>query len=215
MNYAELKPAVDRPGCVTAYAVLLWLAAAVYICGALTVGVFSLSDTNMAAIGLILALIVAAFAVIPILMGIGLWKMTMWGWWLVVISNGLGVMGGLLNLLGGMLLLTEDPTAIATLCGAVIGLAINGYILYWFITNRVLFGSYTTQNVVGLEGEIIKERVRTTGFDTASAIAIVGMVAVLCLIPIFTIAILTLLGPQIGNVFSRITAGLEATPLPR
>ncbi len=68
---------------------------------------------------------------------------------------------------------------------------------------------------MGPDGELIKERVRTTGFDTASAVAIVGVIAVVCLIPIMTIAILTLLGPQIGNVFSRITAGLEATPLPR
>lgn len=215
MNSYEYEQSVDRPGCVTAYAVLVWFGAAAYICGALFVAVSSFSDPDFAIFGLILALIIGAFSLLPIFTGIGLWKMTMWGWWLVVVVNGLGVAGSLLNMLGGVLLVSQEPDAIGTLCGSVIGLAINGYILYWFITNRSLFGSYTTQTVMGLDGEIIKERVRTTGFDTASAVAIVGVVAVMCLIPIMTIVVLTLLGPQIGNVFSRITAGLEATPLPR
>ncbi|NJN53442.1 MAG: hypothetical protein HC804_01035 [Anaerolineae bacterium] len=139
----------------------------------------------------------------------------MWGWWLAVTINGLGVIGGVLNVLFGVLLLTESSAAFSTLCGAVVGLAIYSYILYWFITNRTLFGSYTTQTAMGLDGDIVKERVRTTSFDTASAVAIVGVIAMLCLLPIFVIAMLTLMGPQIGNVFSRITAGLEATPLPR
>jgi len=34
---------------------------------------------------------------------------------------------------------------------------------------------------------------------------------ILVLVAIVVIAILTLLGPQIGNIFSRITNGLEAT----
>lgn len=215
MSSYEYEQSVDRPGCVTAYAVLAWFGAAVYLCAALFVAVSSLSDPDFAIFGLILALIISAFSLLPILTGIGLWKMTMWGWWLVVVVNGLGVAGSLLNLLVTVLLVSQEPDAISTLCGSVIGLAIYGYIFYWFITNRSLFGSYTTQTVMGPDGELIKERVRTTGFDTASAVAIVGVIAVVCLIPIMTIAILTLLGPQIGNVFSRITAGLEATPLPR
>ncbi|MCL4265191.1 MAG: hypothetical protein KJ069_18385 [Anaerolineae bacterium] len=215
MNSMEYSPSVDRPGCVTAYAVLAWFGAAAYICGALALAVSGLSDPEFTVFGLILALVIGVLSLLPILTGIGLWKMTMWGWWLVVLINGLGVAGSLLNMLVAVLLVSQEPNAIGTLCGGVIGLAIYGYILYWFITNRSLFGNYTTQTVMGLDGEIIKERVKTRGFDTASAIAIVGVVAVMCLIPIFTIIVLTLLGPQIGNVFSRITAGLEATPLPR
>ena len=34
---------------------------------------------------------------------------------------------------------------------------------------------------------------------------------ILVLVAIVVIAILTLLGPQVGNIFSRITNGLEAT----
>jgi len=216
MNNSEnYNPSVERPGCVTAYAVLVWLGAAVYLCGALFLALTSFSDPDFILFGLILALIISAFAIIPIALGIGLWKMTMWGWWLVVVSNGFGVLGGLLNLLGGVLLFAQDTGAFSVLCGAVISLAINGTILYWFITNRSMFGSYTTKTVMGPDGEMVKERVRTSEFDVASAVAIVGMIAIFCLIPIVTIAILTLLGPQIGNVFSRITVGLESTPLPR
>ena len=39
-------------------------------------------------------------------------------------------------------------------------------------------------------------------------------VFVLCILPICTIIILTLLGPEIGGVFSDIIDTLEATPMP-
>ena len=44
---------------------------------------------------------------------------------------------------------------------------------------------------------------------------VVGLIAIFCMLPCVAIMILTLLGPQIGNVFSRVTAGLgTATPFP-
>lgn len=36
----------------------------------------------------------------------------------------------------------------------------------------------------------------------------------ICLASVVAIAILALLGPQIGNVFSQINSGLQATPIP-
>ena len=38
------------------------------------------------------------------------------------------------------------------------------------------------------------------------------IIVVICLVPICIIAILTLMGPTIGNVFSGIVTDLEATP---
>jgi hypothetical protein len=40
------------------------------------------------------------------------------------------------------------------------------------------------------------------------AIVLIGVAVVLCLLPICTIAILTLLGPSIGNVFSEVIESL-------
>lgn len=45
------------------------------------------------------------------------------------------------------------------------------------------------------------------------AATIIGVVAILCFVSIAVIAVLTLLGPQIGTVFSEITSGLT-TPAP-
>ncbi len=50
------------------------------------------------------------------------------------------------------------------------------------------------------------------GFPTWAIIVIIVAVVLLCLLPICVIAILTLLGPSIGNVFSNIIEEIEATP---
>lgn len=43
--------------------------------------------------------------------------------------------------------------------------------------------------------------------------AIIGaIVAFFCLVPILVIAILAIVGPQIGNIFSRVTNGLSGAP---
>jgi hypothetical protein len=43
---------------------------------------------------------------------------------------------------------------------------------------------------------------------------LIGLVVIACLLVVVTIAILALLGPQIGNVFSQINSGLQTTPIP-
>ena len=50
-----------------------------------------------------------------------------------------------------------------------------------------------------------------TGMVIGIVGGVVGLVVfIFCVLPICVIAILTLLGPQIGNVFSKITNGLSA-----
>lgn len=199
----------DRPGCATVYAILQWLGGAAYIVGALFVFASGLGNQDTAVFSLFTAVCLGLAAVIPIVTGIGVWKMRLWGWWIVIILHSLAAVLYILSLLGSLLLTTESTDPISLVCGSGVGLAITGYILYWFITNRGLFAG-ATQTVVGPDGEIIT---KSSGMDTAAVVAIVGVVAIVCVIPIVTIAILTLLGPQIGNVFSRITAGL-GTPVP-
>jgi uncharacterized membrane protein len=43
---------------------------------------------------------------------------------------------------------------------------------------------------------------------------LVGVLLLCCIIPLCVMAMLTLMGPSIGNVFSDVIIGLEATPLP-
>lgn len=61
----------------------------------------------------------------------------------------------------------------------------------------------------------MEKPVSQSGSKATTIAVVIGVIGTMCcLIPFVAIAILTLLGPQIGNVFSRITAGLESTPIP-
>ena len=194
-NSTETPISHDRPGCVSAYAVLLWLGG-----GLLVLSVFSMfSDPSF---GPTSAVGSGLIALILIAIGAGLWQMQAWGWWLVVIIQSLGVLAALLSLIGG-----------GGFYGLVSG-GISGGILYWFLSNRHLFlDALTYRTSTGPDGKPITERISTPKSNTSTAV-IVGVVLAVFLVPICIIATLTLLGPQIGNVFSRIVDGLSATPMP-
>lgn len=207
---------VERPGCITAYATLTWIWAALYLLAMVYLAVSSLSDGDTAVFGVFFALCLSVFAAIPIIMGLGIWRMTKWGWWLVMIVHLLWLaLVALSFLIGGLLVFDDPASGISYVCGSGIGLAILGFILYWFFTNRELFlRPAKMEQVLGPDGQFVEKPAGQTNEQIMVIAVIVGTVAIFCLIPIVTIAILTLLGPQIGNVFSRVTAGLGPTPLP-
>ncbi len=196
--------AAERPGCVTAYAILAWLGAAVYLIAAFVGGMSIASEVVTA--GVMILICGWLLAAIPIATGFGLWQMKKWGWGLVILSQTVGVIGGLLYMLAAFLA-ANIYEALPLLCGGLTGLLINGGILYWFITNRQLFDR--PNYVMGPEGTMVQK----SSDNTIVIIVIAGVVIVLCLVPIFIIAILTLLGPQIGEVFSNIVNEL-GTPIP-
>ena len=179
----------DRPGCVTAYAVLLWLGGGFLVLGALIEFIVSSE-------GSLVGVLVGLFALVPIVTGVGLWRMQKWGWSLVVVTQSLGVIAALFSLISGLLL------------NAIVTGAVSGGILYWFFSNRQLFlGPFTHHAGVGAEGAPVSKGSNTT-------IIVVGIVVAVVLVPICIIATLTLLGPGIGDVFSRIVNDLSATPVP-
>ena len=187
----------DRPGCVTAYAVLLWLGGGLLLLSA-WISFFDPSGDSIAGV------FVGLFALIPIIAGVGLWRMQKWGWWLVVITQSLAVVVALFNLLSGLLL------------QAVVTGAVSGGILYWFINNRQLFLGPFTHNAgvaVNVEGEPVADGTPPAKGNNTTII-VVGIVVAVVLVPVCIIATLTLLGPDVGDVFSRIVDGLAATPTP-
>jgi hypothetical protein len=185
----------DRPGCVTAYAVLLWLGGGLMALGSLIAFINPME-------GPIVGIVVGIFALLPIMTGVGLWRMHKWGWWLVVVTQSLGVAGALFNLLSGLLL------------EAIVTGAISGGILYWFINNRQLFlGPFTQHTNVGVESEPVVGGAPASKNNNTTVI-VVGIVLAVFLVPVCLIAFLTLLGPEIGDVFSRIVNELSATPVP-
>jgi len=60
--------------------------------------------------------------------------------------------------------------------------------------------------------ESMPEQQKSGGFPTWAIVLIVGAVLVLCVLPFCVIAILTLLGPAIGNVFSNIIENMQNNP---
>lgn len=185
----------DRPGCVTAYAILLWLGGSFLLLSAL----ISFFDPVE---GPVVGVFVGLFALLPIITGIGLWRMQKWGWWLVVVTQSLGVVAALFSLISGLLL------------NAIVTGVVSGGILYWFIENRQMFlGPFTQQTGVGPEGEPMVGGAPTSKSSNTTVI-VVGIIVTVFLVPVCIIAVLTLLGPEIGDVFSRIVDGLAATPTP-
>ena len=180
----------DRPGCVTAYAVLLWLGGGLLVLVALIAFV---APTEEPGVGVVVGL----FALLPIITGVGVWRMQKWGWWLVVITQSLGVVAGFLNFVSGLLL-----------SGIVTGI-VSGGILYWFINNRQLFfGPFTHHAGVNAAGEpVVGGAPASKGNNTT--IIVVGLVLAVFLVPVCIITFLTLFGPNINNVFSQIVNELS------
>ena len=213
------KPAKrERPGCVTVYAILAWLSGGIYAIGALCLGLsgVGLADGGLGSYEICLGGAMLLFAAVPIATGIGLWQMRKWGWALVVIVQGLAVILGLLSLGLSLLLLPSASSEFVAFNSSVLitslaNIAISGFIVYWFVKNRELFNGRTEYaTVIGPDGETVYQPVEQKGSDVAVILAtLVGLAMVLILVCIVVIALLAILGPQIGNVFSQITYELD------
>ena len=206
----------ERPGCITLYAILLILGGIASLAAAFLAGYGFVVEPDMVTTGIVLLVCMAAWSLIPIVMAVGLWRMRMWAWWLVVIFQivALGVTCTGVVLLIPVLVTTVDAgigsaELIGFLAGVPIGVIINGVILYWFLMNRDRFRKPLTVHVGG-------RALEEPGSDNVVvivAVTVIGVVAILCVVSVAVIALLTLLGPQIGTTFSEITRGLM-TPAP-
>jgi hypothetical protein len=210
----------ERPGCVTAYAVLMWIGGGLVVIG----GLCTLSSVvgfggGLGGAEVILFGVLLLLASINVVTGIGLWQMKKWGWALVVVTNGLSVAAQLCSMAFSVLITTgsgieylaSEPTL---LCGNLVSLLVSGFVLYWFVTNRELFnGEPRYETVVGPDGEMRQELATKKTSDTTMLLAVGGgMVLVFIVICVAVVALLSIMGPQIGNVFSQITFELETAP---
>lgn len=191
----------DRPGCITIYALLIWLGGALF-----AFSTFSLISESSPA-----AICGSIFVILAVVTGYGLWQMQEWSWWLVIILQSFSLLGSLLSAAAVFLLPDSSGEGIFF---PLVSAAVSAGILYWFGKNRSLFtGEPAYRTVEGANGEIVRERAQPSGSNKTVTI-VVAIVLLIFIVPVVTIAILTLLGPQIGDVFSRITEGLGSTPMP-
>jgi hypothetical protein len=208
----------ERPGCVSAYAILLWISSALGLIGlfCLISGLAPIFEGGLGLIELLLAGVGLVVLAVYVITGIGLWQMKKWGWALVVVMQGASLILGLLSMLlailtlaasGGDFAASQPAALLSTFASALV----NVFILYWFIKNRALFdGAPAYKKVIGADGEEIVVPAQSKGNDATMLLAAGGgLVLVLILICLGVVFVLAVAGPQIGNVFSQITYELE------
>jgi hypothetical protein len=144
---AASTESLKRPGCVTAYAVLLILGAGLFALVALSGGsAYADLGPGVGGIVTIAALVSAA---VSVLIAVGLWQLKNWARILVLIVTGLGTASGVLTLISVFLVPSGNVSpylqssyytgkALSLITG-LIGLGINSTIFGWFRRNKQYF----------------------------------------------------------------------------
>ena len=121
-------PAKERPGCVTAYAILQGISAVLAAIG----GVFLLGSDSATT-----GVFTIGSAALSGVVAVGLWRLRNWARILLLILLGLGLAVNGLNSvlsLGG----SGEPATLTCITG-ILALAVSGYIFYWFAKHREYF----------------------------------------------------------------------------
>jgi len=138
-----LRPQLlERPGCVTAYAVLLGIIAAFAGLAGLLFGFTTMinREFNLAA-GLVLSVVMLAVGGFYIMVSRGLWELKNWARIVIIVTSSIGLIGPVLSILVVLVSPTSaqgvDP--LIYLCLVGVQSAIPGYFLYWFSANGKYF----------------------------------------------------------------------------
>lgn len=128
-------PSARRPGCVTAYALFLCLAAALLGGAAIASVVLPLvtGDTAFVPAGSLVVLL--ALAGLEFLIAVGVWRLRNWARVAAMVLHSLGILislSGLLTILGG----ADIALVVAR---TLIAVGVGGYILYWFASHSEYF----------------------------------------------------------------------------
>jgi hypothetical protein len=124
-----------RPGCLTAYALLLGLVAVLHSGGVIFSLVVAVIFQDTAALpvgGLALQL---AVAVVELLIAWGVWQLRNWARTAVIVLQSLGIVVILLGVGANL----EGADAALSLGAVLIGVGTSGYIIYWFASHGKYF----------------------------------------------------------------------------
>ncbi|MBN1955977.1 MAG: hypothetical protein JW900_13135 [Anaerolineae bacterium] len=136
------SPSYDRPGCVTAYAVILAIAAGLMVVGGLIGGIVMMSEEG-GVLGLVVIVVALGIAVLYFLLARGLWRLKNWARVVIIVLQSLGIVSGLLQIIGLLSVSSSpygsqvDPTG--AICGGLVGLGLGAYIIYWFASHGEYF----------------------------------------------------------------------------
>jgi ribosomal protein L40E len=144
---AAYSPLGERPGCVTLYAVLLGIVAGLTVIEG-TISFFALigGSYENPGLGIIVVAGILVVAGLEFLLARGLWQLKNWARITVIVIQGLGVLSSVLYFV--LIALGTRAINLATreitydtsgIIGEIVGLAISGYIIYWFASHRQHF----------------------------------------------------------------------------
>lgn len=125
---------VERPGCVTAYAVLLGIAAVLLALGGWIGGGVLMSEGDDE-IGPLILVAGTIGAVLYFVIARGLWQMRNWARVLVMVVAGLSIAGNLITICASMSSNAAGEAIISGLIGVVVGMIF----FFWFHNNGYLF----------------------------------------------------------------------------
>jgi hypothetical protein len=128
----------DRPGCVTAYAILVGIGSGIIGLGGLAVGVAQLSQPGNAGAGLATITIAVTVGVLCGLFTRGIWHLKNWARIVVIVLQGIACAAYLLSACAS-LASSSRTTSGPALLSALVGLAISGVIIYWFVSHGEYF----------------------------------------------------------------------------
>jgi hypothetical protein len=149
----------SRPGCITAYAILIFIGAGfTALSGLILATLFFVgtkgTDINtqlfggrdigaVGTIGLFVMLgIIAFITLLYIVLGWGLWNLKNWARWIVIVLTGMGICGNLLSFIQPFIRSSANSQGtpiIATISGGLFSIVLSGIIIYWFSTNGDYF----------------------------------------------------------------------------
>jgi hypothetical protein len=131
-----------RPGCLTIYAILLFLGSASFLCGGIFGSLNPLLEsegfTNLAA-GISMGIV----GVIMLILGIGLWQLKNWARIAAIVMQSLGIIGGIFSTYAALTTastaLNQNVSPLLTITVAIIAIALQITIISWFVRNGQYF----------------------------------------------------------------------------
>lgn len=200
----------NRPGCAVGYALYMWFyAVLLFLLGLLLafllVTSMDGSVTQMVMVGGGVLVITGAFVVIPLLLGLGVWRMHRWGYWFGLITH-VGI--ALLFLLGAGLATVSDGQITAAELGVpgLLFAALNFILALWFWTNEREFRPGRTVASLSSDPVTRVKMLFTLPF------LIVPILVVLC--GCGMVILTTFYGSQLGQIFSDLAKLIMAQPVP-
>jgi hypothetical protein len=132
----------SRPGCITIYAILLFLGSASFVCGGIVGSTNPLNESerffNIAA-GISMALV----GLFMLILGIGLWQLKKWARIAVIVMQSLGIVGSIFSTYAALTtsstVLTQNVSPFMTILVAIITISLQIAIISWFVRNGHYF----------------------------------------------------------------------------